>query len=225
MAQPPLPGRIAGRRQERYIVYNIGSFQIGQTMLHIAEELSRTAQEQVFFSQREAVVYLFHPFQALPRLVAAAFGHEDTIGLQIAAADAAPQLVELSQAKTFGAVDEHERRVGDVDADFDDTRRDQQLDVPFLEGFHDGFFLFTAHASVDEAARALFEDTGPQFLIEVCRGLQVDAFRSLDERTDDIALLALGHEFVHEDIDPSAQAFADGIGLDPFPPWRQFADG
>ena len=163
-------------------------------MLHIAEELSRTAQEQVFFSQREAVVYLFHPFQALPRLIAAAFGHEDAISLQIAAADAAPQLVELGQAEAFGAVDEHDRRVGDVDADFDDARRDQELDIPFLEGLHDGFFLFAGHTAVDEAARALFEDAGPQFLIEVRRRLQIDAFRGLDEGTDDVALLALSHE-------------------------------
>ena len=44
-------------------------------------------------------MYLFHPFQALPRLIATAFGHEDAIGLQIAAADAA-HLVCLVWANT-----------------------------------------------------------------------------------------------------------------------------
>ena len=70
-------------------------------------------------------------------------------------------LVELGQAEAFGAVDEYDRRIGDVDADFDDARRDQELDIPFLKGLHDGFFLFAGHTAVDEAARALFEDAGP----------------------------------------------------------------
>ena len=165
VAQPPLPGRITGCRQEGDVVYNIGSFQIGQAMLHITEELARPSQEQILFGQREAVMYLFHPFQALPRLLAAAFGHEDAISLAITAADAAPQLVKLGQAEAFGAVDEHDRRVRDVDANFDDTRRDQKLYIPLLKGFHDGFFLLASHSSVDEATRPLGKDLGPQLFI------------------------------------------------------------
>ena len=133
--------------------------------------------------------------------------------------------MKLGQAEAFGAVDEHDRRVRDVDANFDDTRRDQELYLPFLEGFHDGFFLFAGHAAVDEAAWPLGKDLGPQLFIEFRRRLQVDRLRRFDEGTDDVTLLALGHELVHEDIDPPAQGFADGIGLDPFPARRHLADG
>ena len=45
--------------------------------------------------------------------------------LPVAAPDAAAQLVELGEAEALGALDDHQRRVGHVDADLDHRRRDQ----------------------------------------------------------------------------------------------------
>ena len=175
--------------------------------------------------QDEAVVDLLHPVQPLPRFLAAALGEEDAIGLLAAAADAAPQLVELSQAEPFGAVDEHDRRVGHVDADLDDARSHEKLDVAFLEGFHDGFLVLTLHAAVDEATRPLGKDGRAQLVVEGCRRLQIDGLRFLDEGADDVTLLALGHQFIHEDVDAAAHVLADGIGLDDLAARRQLVDG
>ena len=46
-----------------------------------------------------------------------------------AAADAAAQLVQLREAEPLGVLDDHDRRVRHVDADFDDRRRDEHVDV------------------------------------------------------------------------------------------------
>ena len=45
--------------------------------------------------------------------------------MRLAAADPAAQLVELGEAEALGVLDDHQRGVGDVDADLDHRRRDQ----------------------------------------------------------------------------------------------------
>ncbi len=45
--------------------------------------------------------------------------------LPVAAPDASAQLVKLGEAETLGALDDHQGRVGHVDADLDHGRRDQ----------------------------------------------------------------------------------------------------
>ena len=60
--------------------------------------------------------------------------------------------MELGQAEPLGPVDQHDRRVGHVDADLDDARRHEQGYTAILKGFHDGGLFLTGHAAVDEAA-------------------------------------------------------------------------
>ena len=114
--------------------------------------------------------------------------------------------MELSQAEALGTVDEHDGRVGNVDADFDDARRHQEVNVPLLKGLHDGFLFFSGHAAMNEAAGAFFKELMAQLFVKVGRSLEVDGLRGLYQRTDDIALLAGFHKLVHESIDPPAQA-------------------
>ena len=46
------------------------------------------------------------------------------------APDAAAQLVELGETEAFGALDDDQRRIGDVDPDLDHRRRDQHARSP-----------------------------------------------------------------------------------------------
>ena len=74
--------------------------------------------------------------------------------------------MELSQSEALGAIDEHDGRIGYVDADFDDTRRHQEVDISLLKGLHDGFLFFAGHAAMDQAAGAFLEEFMAQLFIK-----------------------------------------------------------
>ena len=54
---------------------------------------------------------------------------QQAVRLLRAAADAAAQLVELREAEAVGLLDDHDRRVRDVDADLDHRRRDEHVEL------------------------------------------------------------------------------------------------
>ena len=56
----------------------------------------------------------------------------------VAAADPAAQLVELGEPEPVGALDDHHRRLGHVDADLDDGRADQHVELAVAEPRHLG---------------------------------------------------------------------------------------
>ena len=65
-----------------------------------------------------------------------------------AAADAAAQLVQLRDAEPVGVEDDHGRGVRHVDADLDDRRRDEHVDVAGGEGAHHLVLLVGRHPAV-----------------------------------------------------------------------------
>ena len=90
-------------------------------------------------------------FEALLRLLrrgARWRGEQVGVGLMVASADAAAQLVELREAELVGAL--HDDRVGgrDVDARLDDGRAEEQVVALLVELAHDVFELALAHLSV-----------------------------------------------------------------------------
>ena len=68
----------------------------------------------------------------------AAVAHEDAERRVRAPADAAPELVELREAEPLGALDHHQRRLGDVHADLDHGRPHQHVEVAVAEAGHLG---------------------------------------------------------------------------------------
>ena len=70
------------------------------------------------------------------------------IGAQLAAPDAAAQLIELRQPEHVGAV--HDHRVGrrDVEPGFDDVGRQQQVEGALVERGHHVFELGRRHAAM-----------------------------------------------------------------------------
>src|SRR2546423_1440857 len=71
-----------------------------------------------------------------PRLVAGRVGQEDAEALVHAAPDAAAQLVQLREPEAVGLLDHHEHGVRHVDADLDDGRGDEHVELAGAEGAH-----------------------------------------------------------------------------------------
>ena len=88
---------------------------------------------------------------------------KETFGGTVAAADATAELVELGEAVVFGIHDDHEVGVGDVDADFDDGGRDENVDFVVGKILHDAIFFVRLHAAVKEGDFGLREDFGEFF--------------------------------------------------------------
>jgi len=67
-----------------------------------------------------------------------------------AAADPSPQLMQLGKAKPLRMLDHHDRRLGHVDANFDDSGGDQHFGFAGAKPFHRCVALCGLHAAVDE---------------------------------------------------------------------------
>ena len=78
-------------------------------------------------------------------------GQQVGVGLVVAAADAAAQLVQLGQAKFVGAVDRDGVGVGDVDAGFDDGRAQQHIEALLVKIAHHLLQLAFAQLAVRHA--------------------------------------------------------------------------
>ncbi len=103
--------------------------------------------------------------------------------------------MKLGEAETLGVLDDHDRRVGDIDADLNHGGRDEHLDLAGQEPRHDDVALRRFHAAVDEA------DDLAQHRVEhletLLGGRDVEDLGFLDQRADPISLGA----FVEHDAD------------------------
>jgi len=64
--------------------------------------------------------------------------------------DTAAQLMELREPVTLGVLDQHHGRVGDIDADLDDRRRDEYVGFSAREARHRLRLLVRAHLTVQQ---------------------------------------------------------------------------
>ena len=135
LARPPALGEhvvgfAAGDLEDLLVADNVRHAEGGDAGLARAHDLARAADLQVVLGDLEAVVRLLHDPQPLARLLRLlVLREEDAVALGRAAPDAPAQLVELREAEALGVLDEHDRGVRHVDADLDDRRRDENLDV------------------------------------------------------------------------------------------------
>ena len=162
-----------------------------------AEEFARTANQQILPRDLEPIAVLVDHLE--PR-----FGHfrhrlleqQYAHALIGAAPDAAAQLVQLRQAETLRMLDHHHGRVGDVDANFDNRRRDQHIHLSAHEGRHGCRLLVRLHAPVQQPHRQ-FGESGGQLGVQRHRGLQLQLLRFLDQGTDPVHLPALSANLAH----------------------------
>src|SRR5262245_14485537 len=87
--------------------------------LPLAQELAGSADMQVLFGDREAVVAPSNRLQALSSRLREIAKQENARAVAIAASNPAPQLMQLREAEPLCALDHHQRGVRHVDADFD----------------------------------------------------------------------------------------------------------
>ncbi len=184
---------VAARELEQgVVVNNIRNAQFRQAMLPRAEEFARAAQLQVLLRDAEAVGRRADDVQPLARLVPLRLGEEEEERRPAAAPDAAAQLVQLRQAEPLGVLDDHDRRVRDVNPDLDDDGRDEEVITPRAELGHHAVLLVGPHAAVQQGDAELREDFPLEALGAGRRRLQVERLGFLHERVDHERLLAGG---------------------------------
>ncbi|TMA27619.1 MAG: hypothetical protein E6J87_21095 [Deltaproteobacteria bacterium] len=158
-------------------------------MLARAQELARTADAQIGVRDREAVRRGEHRRQPRFAALSRAARHQHAQSRLRAAADAAAQLVQLREAEALRILDDHQRRVRDVDAHFDDGGGDQHLGLAGLETRHRGLAFGGFQAAVQQIDARSGQRRGDP-LRRLARRAQVDLLRLLDQRVDDVGLLA-----------------------------------
>jgi hypothetical protein len=65
--------------------------------------------------------------------------------------DTSAQLMQLRQTKALRIFNNHKAGIRDVNANFDDSRRDQQLQVALFESAHDRGFFCRLHTAMNQA--------------------------------------------------------------------------
>ena len=95
---------------------------------------------------------------------------QDAERLVRTAADAAAQLVQLRQAEPLGVLDQHDRGVRDVDADFDHRRRDQDVELAAREGLHHAVLRVLLHPPVQQRDAQVREDVLREMVRHLGRG-------------------------------------------------------
>ena len=96
--------------------------------------------------------------------------------------------MQLRETKAIGFLNDHDRRVRDVDADLDHRRRDKHVEVTGLEACHELTALGGTQAPVQQAdpvtaQLGLLQALGLRF-----RGPGLRRLRLLDQRADDVRL-------------------------------------
>ena len=117
--------------------------------------------------------------------------------------------MQLRQPESLRVLDHHQRGVRHVDADLDDRRRDQDLQLPGGEAMHHRFLLVALHPAVQQRDGELGKHLR-DLLRHRGRGLEIDLLRLLDERIDHVDLPAAADLVAHHRVD----LVAPRIGLD-----------
>ena len=112
-------------------------------------------------------------------------------GLLGAAPDAAAKLVELREPEAIGLLDDHDRRVRDVDADLDHGRRDEHVELARLEARHQLSARGRLQPSVHAADTEALQLAGAELIGLLLGGPRGRGRRLLDQRADDVRLPAL----------------------------------
>ena len=99
--------------------------------------------------------------------------------------------MELREAEAIGFLDDHDRRVRDVDADLDHRRRDEDVELARLELRHHAAPLGGRQAAVQAADAIAAQLRGAQPLGLLLGRARDSCLRRLDERADDVGLPAV----------------------------------
>ena len=130
-------GELAGAQQRVAVARQAGELEVGHARLARPHHLPLAADLEVAVGELEPVVGLEQRLEARLRGAGLRLREQQAVRLLAAPPHAAAQLVELREAEALGALDDHDGRVGHVDADLDEAGGDEHLDLAGLEGAHD----------------------------------------------------------------------------------------
>ncbi len=162
-----------------FAVAEAGHFEVWDAALFEAEDFAGAAEFEVDFGEGEAAVVFFHRFEAGGFFGFFGGREKEAVGFVGAATNAAAELVELGEAEAFGAFDEHNGGVGDVDADFDDGGGNEEVGFVSGEVVHDLFFFVFGKAAVEEGDLEVWED-GAEFFVFFGDGFDFEGFGFFD---------------------------------------------
>ena len=97
---------------------------------------------------------------------------QQTQARMLAAADAAAQLMQLADSEPVGVHHQHDRGVGDVDADLNDGGTHQHIDLACAKSGHRGVLLVGRQPPVHEPQPQVRQLTGTQSGVKTLGGLR-----------------------------------------------------
>ena len=96
--------------------------------------------------------------------------------------------MQLRQAEPLGVFDHHHGRVRHVDADFDDGRRHEHVNLARRKRAHHAVFRVLLHLPVQQRDAVFGKDVLRKRVGHLRGGLEIDFLRLLDQRIDDVGL-------------------------------------
>ena len=187
-------GELPRALEEVTIGAQAGEAEVGEPGLAGADELPLAADLEIALGELEAVGRRHQRLEPLDgRLgeLVPVSRDEEAVRLLGPAADAATELVQLGEAEPVGLLHDHDRRVRHVDADLDHRRRDEHVELPFLERGHRRTALPGLEPAVDAADLVATQLVRPQPCGLVLRGACECRLGGFDERADDVGLAAV----------------------------------
>ncbi len=112
---------------------------------------ARAPDLEILLREHETVGARGHRRQALLAVLGRRVGEQEAVRAVAAAPDAAAELVQLREPEPVGVLDDHHRRVRDVDADLDHRRRDEHVELPGAKRAHHRLLLLRRHLAVQQA--------------------------------------------------------------------------
>ena len=183
--------------------------------LLVAEQIAGAADVEIVARELEAgaerIERLQHlqPLLRLRRDRAVGGRREQRIGARLGAPDAAAQLIELREAEHIGAPDDQRIGGGNVEAGFDDRRREQNVVFAVIEGRHLVFEFGRRHLPMRDDEFRL----GQVFAQEGRRFLEILDARADEERL--AAAIALAQQrFAHDQRVEGRDETAHGEPID-----------
>ncbi len=131
--------QLAGLLEQPAVAAQTREAKLREPRLARAEELALAADLEIDLGELEPVVRGHERLQPGERRVGQLLlrpRDEQAVRLLGAPPHPASQLVQLGEAEPVGLLDDHDRRVRDVDADLDHRRRHQDVELPGLEARH-----------------------------------------------------------------------------------------
>ena len=192
-------------------------------MLGRAEEITGAAVFKIIFCHGKTVRCVAQEAQPLFNGVVLVVGNQDAAGIRRSAPDTSAELMQRRQTEPLGVFDDHNRSVGHIDADLDNSGGDQHVQFPRLKFQHHFVFFFGLHLAVQQADAPVGQQRADGLGIILFDGLHICGHLVfLDGRADHVGLMPRGKLLFNKAVHVPPLFAGDEPGLDGLAAGRQF---